>query len=117
MSTNTERTLQVGDELSAIVNIEDLVRDGRVPIKMRFAEVGTPFKSERTNIIFYNVPPLGFTLGKNECTGVIDPAECSVEYFDGDGKTLGHGELVGVRVGEATEMDKKIAEARQQFGY
>lgn len=116
MSTNTERILQVGDELSAIANVEDLVMEGRVPIKMQTAEVG-PFESEREEIIFYNVPPLGFTLGKNGCTGEVDPVACSVEYFDGEGKTLGCGELVGVRIGEATHMDMRISEARQQFGY
>lgn len=117
MSANTERTLQVDDELSAIANVEDLVREGRVPIKMQSAEVGMPSESERTNIIFYNVPPVGFMLGKNGCTGVVDPVACSVEYFDGNGKSLGCGELIGVRIAEATQMDKKIAEARQQFDY
>jgi len=117
MSAHSERVHQVGDELSAIANVADLVREGRVPIKMQFAEVGIPLEPERTNIIFYNVPPAGFTLGRNGCTGAGDPRECSVEYFDGDGKSLGNGELVGVRIEEAIEMDKKIAEAREQFGY
>ena len=118
MSVDREQILQVGDELSAIANVADLVKEGRVPIKMQRAAVGTPFSEEEmTSVIFYNVPPEGFTLGKKGCTGIGDPVECSIEYFDGDGKTLGKGQLVAVRVSETTEMDKIIDEAREEFGY
>lgn len=112
-----ERILRVGDELSAIAKVEDLVREGRVPVKMQRAEVGELLSPEKTDIIFYNIPPTGFTLGKNGCTGNVDPVACSVKYFDGNGKSLGFGELVGVRISEAAQMDEKISEARQQFDY
>ncbi|OGD85130.1 hypothetical protein A2696_00150 [Candidatus Curtissbacteria bacterium RIFCSPHIGHO2_01_FULL_41_13] len=114
---NNERPLQVGDELSAIANVEELVKEGRVPIKIQSGEVGEFEQPVDERIIFYNIPPIGFTLGQNGCTGEIDPVECSVKYFDGEGKMLGQGELVGVRVEEAAKMDKQIAAAREQCGY
>ena len=89
-----ERLLQVGDELSAIANIQDLVAEGRVPIKLQPAEVGSPieFAGKKhfpsTKVIFYNIPPVGFTLGKNGCTGKADSISLSVEYFDGNGESL-----------------------------
>ena len=114
---SNERSLRVGDDLSAIANVEELVKEGRVPIKIQSAEVGEFEQPVDERIIFYNVPPVGFTLGKNGCTGEIDPVACSVKYFDGNGRMLGQGELVGVRIKEAAKMDKQIADSREQFGY
>lgn len=117
MNTGGERIMHVGDELSRIANVAELVEAGRVPICVSTGQTGEILAHEKDNTVFYNVPPVGFTLGKNGCTGNVDPVDCSVEYFDGNGNSLGHGTLVGIRVGEAQEMDKEIDAAREKFGY
>lgn len=118
---------QVGDVFSRIANVSGLVRVGRVPISLGImeSEVGGGWDYKNQTLIpvvpvrarFYNIPPQGFTLGRNGCTGRVDLAEQSIEYFDGKGKSLGGGQLVTVRLEEAVLMDEEIAQAREEFGY
>src|SRR3990167_11421637 len=112
-----ERQLLDKGKLSAIGKVDELVKEGRVPIKLQTAEVGDFTRDNAERVVFYNIPPDGFTLGKNGCTGQVDTVECSVEYFDGSGKSLGKGKLIAVRIEDTIALDQEISKARKEFGY
>ena len=117
---STENSLQDGHEIPAILDVEglvehveDLVKQRRFPIKLQHPNTGVGRQAAAT--FSYWIPPSGFTSGENGHIGVIVSTGEPMSFVDGDRNDLGAGERVTVSGVEAVEIDKQIAEAKQQF--